>query len=153
MRILFVCLGNICRSPTAEAVFKKKANAAGLNIDVDSAGTIAAHVGEPPDARSMSAGKKRGYDFSGQYSRKVKVSDFHEFDHVFAMDKSNLADLLSICPESLRHKVGLFLSLLEIDNPQVPDPYYGSGDGFETVLDLIEQASDELISRIKAKKD
>lgn len=147
--VLFVCLGNICRSPTAEAVFRKKAQDAGADVRIDSAGTIAAHAGEPPDRRSAAAGKRRGYDFSGQYSRKVKMSDFHEFDMIFAMDNSNLEDLLSICPPEHQHKVKLFLSLSGVENPQVPDPYYGGDQGFEHVIDLIEDASDVLIKLIK----
>ncbi|XOV78430.1 MAG: low molecular weight protein-tyrosine-phosphatase [Aestuariibacter sp.] len=149
MRILFVCLGNICRSPTAEAVFKTKAKQAGLNVEVDSAGTIAAHAGEPPDRRSMQAGRKRGYDFAGQYSRKVKQSDFYEFDLIFAMDNANYQDLQSICPSDMQHKIELFLHMIDVKDPQVPDPYYGNGDGFEIVLDLIEQASEQLILRLK----
>lgn len=152
MRILFVCLGNICRSPTAEAVFKYRAKKAGLDVFVDSAGTIATHSGEQPDARSMRAGIRRGYDFSGQFSRKVKQTDFLEFDLIFAMDKSNLHDLLSICPPEQQHKLSLFLSLIEVDDPQVPDPYYGGERGFEHVLDLIERASDALIFELNNRK-
>ncbi|MBE1301581.1 MAG: low molecular weight phosphotyrosine protein phosphatase [Alteromonadaceae bacterium] len=149
--VLFVCLGNICRSPTAEAIFKKKAKEAGLNLTIDSAGTIAAHQGEPPDRRSAAAGKKRGYDFSGQYSRKVKTSDFHDFDFIFAMDRSNYEDLTSICPPHLQSKIELFLAMTNVADPQVPDPYYGGDKGFELVIDLIEDASDVLVERLKAQ--
>lgn len=149
-KVLFVCLGNICRSPTAEAVFKKMAKEAGLKVEIDSAGTIATHTGEQPDSRSMEHGKKRGYSFHGQYSRKVKQSDFQYFDYIFAMDKSNLSDLLAQCPKELHHKVQLFLSLSNDPEQEVPDPYYGGDAGFERVLDLVENASTALITRLKS---
>lgn len=149
-KVLFVCLGNICRSPTAEAVFKKMAKEAGLKVEIDSAGTIATHTGEQPDSRSMEHGKKRGYSFHGQYSRKVKQSDFQYFDYIFAMDRSNLRDLLAQCPKELHHKVQLFLSLSNDPEQEVPDPYYGGDAGFERVLDLVENASTALITRLKS---
>ncbi len=151
-KILFVCLGNICRSPTAEAVFKHKAKSAGVKVSVDSAGTIAAHQGHPPDSRSSQHGRKRGYSFAGQYARKVRQSDFHEFDFIYAMDNSNYEDLMSICPQQYADKVDLFLNLIELADPQVPDPYYGGHDGFEQVLDLVEQASEALLERLKTQR-
>lgn len=148
--VLFVCLGNICRSPTAEAVFRKKAKEAQLKVEIDSAGTIASHCGEQPDPRSMAHGKKRGYDFTGQFSRKVKQSDFQYFDHIFAMDRANHRDLMAMSPTDLQHKIRLFLSLSEDQEQEVPDPYYGGDAGFEQVLDLVENASTVLISQLKS---
>ena len=145
---LFVCMGNICRSPTAEAVFKRKAQDRQLEFFIDSAGTIGHHKGHSPDRRSQQAGMARGYDFTGMKSRKVAVEDFSNFDYVVAMDKTNLEDLLAICPESLQHKVSLMLSYTDADFDEVPDPYYGGGKGFELVLDLIEQAADGLLDRV-----
>ena len=148
-KILVVCMGNICRSPTGEAVLKHKAKALGLDLTIDSAGTIGYHSGEKPDSRSMKAGEKRGYSFKGQYSRKVKQSDFTEFDLILATDKQNLADLQASCPNEHQHKLKLFLSYADSQYDEVPDPYYGAGDGFELVLDLIEDASDKLLATIK----
>ena len=148
-KILVVCMGNICRSPTGEAVLKHKAKELGLNLTIDSAGTIGYHSGEKPDNRSMKAGEKRGYSFRGQYSRKVKLSDFTEFDLILAADKQNLADLQANCPSEHQHKLKLFLSYADSQYDEVPDPYYGAGDGFELVLDLIEEASDKLLAKIK----
>lgn len=143
---LFVCLGNICRSPTAEAVFRFKAKKAGHDFKVSSAGTGAWHEGEPPDVRSIKAGMKRGYDFNGQISRKITQKDFLEYDYILAMDKSNYQDLIVMCPEYLVPKIRLFLDFSEdsvVD--EIPDPYYGGKDGFDGVIDLIEQASEGLI--------
>lgn len=148
-KILVVCMGNICRSPTGETVLKHKAKELGLNLTIDSAGTIGYHSGEKPDNRSMKAGEKRGYSFKGQYSRKVKLSDFTEFDLILAADKQNLADLQASCPNEHQHKLKLFLSFADSQYDEVPDPYYGAGDGFELVLDLIEDASDKLLATIK----
>ena len=148
-KVLFVCLGNICRSPTAEAVFRKMAKDANLSVEIDSAGTIATHTGEQPDSRSMKHGRMRGYDFHGQFSRKVKQSDFQYFDHIFAMDNSNYRDLQQQCPPDLQNKVRLFLSLSNDPEQEVPDPYYGGDAGFEQVLDLVENASRALISQLK----
>ena len=143
---LFVCLGNICRSPTAEAVFRFQAKKAGYDFKVSSAGTGAWHEGEPPDARSIKAGMKRGYDLNGQISRKITQKDFLEYDYILAMDKSNYQDLIVMCPVYLVPKIRLFLDFSEdfvVD--EVPDPYYGGKDGFNEVIDLIEQASEGLI--------
>lgn len=148
-KILFVCLGNICRSPTAEAVFRKMVKTKGFEVEVDSAGTVASHQGESPDSRSMLHGKKRGYSFHGQSSRQVKQSDFQYFDYIFAMDNSNLRDLMDICPLEQQSKVQLFLSLSDDPEHEVPDPYYGGDAGFEHVLDLVENASTVLISQLK----
>ncbi|ABM00200.1 low molecular weight protein-tyrosine-phosphatase [Shewanella amazonensis] len=148
--ILFVCMGNICRSPSAEAVFRQRAIRAGLDLVIDSAGTIGYHQGEAPDARSVKAGEARGYDFSGMRARQVKDSDFMRFDLILAADKDNLAELKRRCPAEFRHKLRLILSFGESDIEEVPDPYYGGNAGFERVLDLLEHSSDALIAAIKA---
>lgn len=147
-RVLFVCLGNICRSPTAEGVFRTRAAAADLRCIVDSAGTGAWHVGEAPDRRAQAEARKRGYDLSHQRARQATADDFRNFDLIFAMDRSNLANLTRLRPEG-GAKLALFLDLLP-DQPlrEVPDPYYE--DGFDTVLGLIEDGCDALITRIRA---
>ncbi|HDM8228376.1 TPA: low molecular weight phosphotyrosine protein phosphatase [Vibrio campbellii] len=147
-KLLVVCMGNICRSPTGEAVLRAKAKELGISVEVDSAGTIGYHAGNSPDARSMQAGKQRGYSFKGMRSRKVTVGDFDEFDMVLAADKANLADLLDICPTEHRHKVSLFLSHGDSDYDEIPDPYYGGDAGFELVLDLIEDASEVILKKL-----
>jgi len=145
--VLFVCLGNICRSPTAEAVFR--ARSAGLDIIIDSAGTGAWHAGEGPDPRSKAEGERRGYSFAGQTARKVRGEDFHDFDYVLAMDASNLSDLQAIRPEDATAQLSLFLP----DGSDVPDPYYGGPNGFAQVVDLIEAASDYWLSVLKSAVD
>ncbi len=147
--VLFVCLGNICRSPTAEAVFKQKAANAGLNIIIDSAGTHGYHIGNPPDKRSQAAGIERGYAFDGLKCRRVEERDFEQFDYILAMDKSNLSNLHSMSPAEYHHKIKLFLEFSNSDEDEVPDPYYGGKRGFDLVVDLIEDASDGLINHIK----
>ena len=142
--ILFVCLGNICRSPTAEAVFRARSGNSGIIID--SAGTGAWHVGNGPDPRSRAEGEKRGYSFAGQAARKVRIQDFHDFDIILAMDASNLSDLKSIRPPNGTAELSLFLP----NNSDVPDPYYGGPDGFSRVVDLIEDASDHWLDKLKA---
>lgn len=147
--VLFVCLGNICRSPTAHAVFRHLAKQEGVPVRVESAGTIGYHQGNPPDPRAQEAGEARGYDFSGLSAQQVQDSDFQEFDFIFAMDKSNLKDLQARCPTQYMHKISLFLSLLgPQDETEVPDPYYGGSSGFEHVLDLVEKASKRLLSQL-----
>jgi len=156
--VLFICLGNICRSPTAEAVFRQKAAKAGLRIHIESAGTSAAHQGEPPDRRSMAAGQCRGYSFKGQTSRRVTRSDFFAFDYILAMDGRNLSKLMRIRDQLLREGLDSHPAMpkrfLEYaqgeDEIDVPDPYYGGPKGFDHVLDLIEAASDGLIAEIAA---
>ncbi|WP_394133945.1 low molecular weight protein-tyrosine-phosphatase [Vibrio parahaemolyticus] len=147
-RILVVCMGNICRSPTGEAVLRAKAEELGVDVDIDSAGTIGYHTGNTPDSRAMAAGKQRGYSFKGMRARQVSVQDFEDFDLVLAADKANLADLLDICPAGHRHKVSLFLSHSNSSYDEIPDPYYGGGDGFELVLDLIEEASVAVLQKL-----
>lgn len=149
--ILFVCLGNICRSPTAEAVFRRYAAKAGLNVHIDSAGTSGAHSGENPDRRSIAAGKIRGYSFCGQTSRRVTESDFYDFDYILAMDESNLRNLRKVKPADAITEPQLFLKFAsDIDVVEMPDPYYGGVSGFDHVLDLIEAACVGLIADIKA---
>lgn len=144
--VLFVCLGNICRSPTAEAVFRKRAADAGLDIHIESAGTGAWHAGERPDTRAIEAGERRGYSFAGQSARKIKSDDFARFDYILAMDGKNLKDLQDMQPETYSGTLALFLDFVKDTSiSEVPDPYYGGPDGFENVIDLIEAASDGLI--------
>ncbi|WP_339899869.1 low molecular weight protein-tyrosine-phosphatase [Paraglaciecola polaris] len=149
--VLFVCLGNICRSPTAEAIFRHKAAHAGLAIHIDSAGTLGAHIGTSPDKRSRAVGEERGYDFKKIKCRKVEVRDFERFDYVVAMDKDNVRNLLDICPQEYQQKIALMMSFCDAQEMEVPDPYYGGKRGFEYVLDLIELASDGLIEQIKVR--
>ena len=151
VKVLFVCMGNICRSPTAEGVFRHMVEKDNLNseISIDSAGTHAYHVGNPPDQRSQDAALKRDIDLSSQRARRVKVDDFISFDYVIAMDESNKDDLLSICPDGYEDRVHLFLDFSNDDQTEVPDPYYGQGRGFEIVLNLVEDASAGLLKRIR----
>ncbi|TRX57512.1 low molecular weight phosphotyrosine protein phosphatase [Thalassomonas sp. M1454] len=143
-------MGNICRSPSAEAVFRAKAKQQGVDVLIDSAGTIGSHKGEKPDPRSQQAGVARGYDFKGIKARKVCVEDFEKFSLVLAMDNDNLNNLLALAPEEYKHKVKLFLEYgNKFSETEVPDPYYGGSRGFELVLDLIEDASDGLLDELR----
>ncbi|QYK14431.1 low molecular weight phosphotyrosine protein phosphatase [Shewanella rhizosphaerae] len=146
--VLFVCLGNICRSPTAEAVFRGLLSERGLSIGCDSAGTSAYHEGEGPDRRARLAGERRGLDFSGIRARGVTDEDFERFDLILAADKANLRDLRARCPAHHQYKLALMLSFLGEGDREVPDPYYGGDDGFEQVLDLLQQSCEELLSQI-----
>jgi len=150
--VLFVCMGNICRSPTAHGVFLDMVNKAELEdrIKVDSAGTHAYHVAEPPDPRAQEAALKRDVDLSGLRARKAVQNDFYEYDYVIAMDNSNFSSLLSMAPEGHEDKLKLFLEYApHLDVTEVPDPYYGGRNGFERVLDLIEAASEGLLEDVK----
>ncbi len=147
--VLFVCLGNICRSPTAEAVFRAKAREADLTVDIDSAGTHGYHVGKAPDPRSQQAAIARGYDFKGIACRRVDDSDFEKFDLILGMDEENIENLFKRCPADYQHKVKLMLSFGESRYTEVPDPYYGGKRGFELVLDLIEDASAGLVTHLQ----
>jgi protein-tyrosine phosphatase len=143
-------MGNICRSPSAEAVFRQKAQAEGLSLKVDSAGTVGAHIREKPDHRAQKVGVERGYSFKGIKARKVTVQDFDNFDLILAMDNANLAELHKIAPEHLQYKAKLFLDFADNhDEAEVPDPYYGGANGFRFVLDLVEDASDGLLKQLK----
>ncbi|WP_028867746.1 low molecular weight protein-tyrosine-phosphatase [Psychromonas arctica] len=148
MKILIVCLGNICRSPTAEAVLRAKAKMREIDIEVDSAGTADYHQGKGPDSRAKKTGEKRGYSFRGITSRPVTIEDFAYFDYILAADKQNKYDLLARCPLQFKTKVDLFLSMTEVQETEIPDPYYGGEQGFELVLDLLETASDQLLDKI-----
>ncbi len=147
-KILVVCMGNICRSPTGEAVLKAKAQTMGKSVEIDSAGTIAYHQGNPPDSRSVAAGEARGYSFKGMTARQVIDQDFEVFDLILAADENNLADLMDRCPSHLQHKLSLFLSHGESNYDEIPDPYYGGGQGFELVLDLIEDAAECILRKV-----
>jgi protein-tyrosine phosphatase len=147
--VLFVCMGNICRSPTAEGVFRAKAANAGLAVQIDSCGTHAYHIGEQPDKRSQVHALRRGYDLSDQRARRVDAADFERFDLLLAMDKHNLQMLAAQCPAEHKHKLKLFLSYSTLKpGGEVPDPYDGGDAGFEHVLDLIEEASDRLVEQL-----
>ena len=146
--VLFVCLGNICRSPTAEGVFKQLAQQNGLELKVDSAGTSGYRDNAPPDKRSQQVALDKGYDLSNLKCRKVSEQDFVDFDYIIAMDESNLRQLKRKCPSELQHKISLFMSYCDSAFDEVPDPYYGGGKGFEVVFDLIEQASKGLLVKI-----
>jgi protein-tyrosine phosphatase len=154
IRICFVCLGNICRSPTAEAAMRLLVHASDLaaEIEMDSAGTGAWHVGEPPDRRARAAAKRRGLELRGR-ARKVVLEDFERFEYVIAMDRSNLRDLHQLAPnDAAKRKVEL-LRNYDPEAPgdaEVPDPYYGGGDGFERVIDICEAACRGLLEHIRA---
>nr|WP_297347399.1 low molecular weight protein-tyrosine-phosphatase [uncultured Glaciecola sp.] len=150
--ILFVCLGNICRSPTAEGVFRLKAKSAGLDFKIDSAGTAGYHHGARPDKRSQEVANARGYDLSRLKCRKVTEEDFVTFDLILGMDEANMRDLKRKCPEEYHSKLHLFLDYAEADFDEVPDPYYGGKRGFELVLDLLEDASDGLLKHLTKQK-
>lgn len=152
--LLMVCMGNICRSPTAEGVFRQRLRDSGLDrhVRLDSAGTHAYHVGSPPDPRARQAAAKRGYDLSDLVGRQVAPRDFDEFDLLLAMDQDNLANLKRICPPGREDRVRLFLSFSQrYPHQEVPDPYYGGPLGFERVLDMIEDASEGLLDEIRRR--
>ncbi|HEK1692232.1 protein tyrosine phosphatase [Pseudomonas putida] len=153
MRVLFVCLGNICRSPTAEGVLRHQLQAAGLagQVHVASAGTGDWHVGKGPDSRTCKAALARGYDLSQQRAQQVKAEHFAEYDLILAMDESNLGHLRAMRPHNAIGELDLFLRRYEGAVDEVPDPYYGGVEGFEQVLDLIEAACRELVVEIKGR--
>ena len=150
--ILFVCMGNICRSPTAEAVLRAMAARAGIigHIRVDSAGTHDYYAGGPPDWRATQAAQKRGYDLAPLRARQVEVADFERFDRIYAMDWMNLGQLEALRPRDYRGQLALFLDVVpDLGVREVPDPYDGGPEGFERVLDLIERASEALVADIR----
>ena len=153
-RVLFVCTGNICRSPTAEGVLRKLAEDAGLAdvIAVASAGTHGYHVGEAPDARAQAHARRRGYDLSRQRARRFAREDFQTFDLILAMDREHHAMLARLAPPSAAEKLRMMLEFARrAGGDEVPDPYYGGPDGFELVLDLIEDAAEGLLDHLKAE--
>jgi protein-tyrosine phosphatase len=154
IRVLFVCLGNICRSPTAEAVLRALAarEAPELGLEVDSAGTAGYHVGEPPDPRTRQAAARRGYDLSSLRARIVEPKDFERFDLILAMDRENLQVLQRRAPSSAHERLHLFLEFAPPDGAEdVPDPYYGGANGFEEVLDLVEAATRGLLAHLRQR--
>ncbi|HRK57482.1 MAG TPA: low molecular weight protein-tyrosine-phosphatase [Burkholderiaceae bacterium] len=153
-KVLFVCMGNICRSPTAAGVFRKVVSGAGLSglVQVDSAGTHAYHVGEAPDVRAQQAAAKRGYDLSGLRARQITLDDFHHYDMILTMDWENLALLQQQCPKAQKHKLHLLMRFAgEHDAATVPDPYYGGLEGFDTVLDYVEDACQGLLDVVRKR--
>lgn len=154
--VLFVCLGNICRSPTAHAVFEGIVEKAGLSdrIVVDSCGTGSWHIGFPPDRRSAAAAAERGYDLSALRARQLCAEDFSQFDYLLAMDVQNLQDINAAAPEPFAGHAGLFLDFAQAyQQREVPDPYYGGEQGFELVLDMVEDASAGLLQHLQQKLD
>lgn len=160
VKVLFICMGNICRSPTAEGVFRSFLRRHGLevNVEVDSAGTHGYHVGESPDPRTQRAAASRGYDLSNIRARKVAPQDLEYFDLILAMDKNNLEVLRRMCPPQLAGRLQLFMRYAKnFDDEEVPDPYYGLGHEFDMVIDMVEDASagliEELQERLPAKRN
>ena len=148
VKILMVCLGNICRSPLAEGILRSKLSE---KFIVDSAGTGGWHAGELPDKRSIAIAKLKGLDISNQRARQFKVSDFTTFDHIFVMDNTNYKEVIALAPnEATKSKVKLILNeIFPNDNIDVPDPYYGGIDGFENVYNMLDQACDEIARKLK----
>jgi len=153
--VMFVCLGNICRSPTAHGVFAHVVRERGLDNDIHiaSSGTGSWHVGEAPDKRAQRFALSRGYDLSHIRAQQVQISDFERFDFILAMDCENLTNLRAISPASYTGHLGLFLDFAEMEEREVPDPYYGGDAGFEQVLDLVESASEGLLRHIQQRGD
>jgi len=152
--ILFVCMANICRSPTAEGVFRAQAARAGIvsRLHIDSAGTHDYYIGDPPDWRATQVAQRRGYDLTPLRGRQVEVADFARFDHIFAMDRMNLSVLEELRPPAFRGNLALFLDVApELGVREVPDPYVGGPEGFERVLDLVEHASAALVKRLASE--
>ncbi len=150
--VLFVCMGNICRSPTAHGVFRQRVALAGLadQVRIDSAGTHSAHKGEPPDPRAQAQARLRGYALADLRSRPIADGDFHTFDLLLAMDHDNLAELRRRCPPEQHYRLRRMTEFcLRNSSPVVPDPYYGNAQGFEHVLDLLEDACDGLLAHVQ----
>ncbi len=152
--VLFICMGNICRSPTAHGVFRNLVQSESLGelINIDSAGTHAYHVGEPPDGRAQQTAIDRGVDLSDLRARKAVEEDFDHYDYILAMDQDNYHSLSAICPDGMEWKIGLFLDYApNLKTREVPDPYYGGARGFDYVFDLVEAASEGLLNDIKRR--
>ncbi len=153
-KVLFVCMGNICRSPTAEGVFRAQIATAGLqpHVEIDSAGTHAYHIGEAPDPRARNAAKKRGYDLTELRARQVKPEDFRDYDLILAMDWENLAFMQQKCPKPYQHKLQLLMRFaIDHEEATVPDPYYGGEDGFEQVLNYVEDSCTGLLDYVRKR--
>jgi len=152
IRVLFVCMGNICRSPTAEGVFAALVKSENIDdrFEIDSAGTHAFHVNDAPDLRAQKAAKDRGVDLSKIRARKVIVGDYQDFDYLLVMDDDNYEIVMEFCPEEYKHKVKHFLEYApHLETREVPDPYYGGSYGFERVLDMVEDASVGFLNTVK----
>jgi protein-tyrosine phosphatase len=152
-RVLFVCLGNICRSPTAEGVLRQLVKEAGLTnaVEVDSAGTGDYHIGEKPDPRACWAASRRGYDLSSLRARQVTVRDFQDFDYVLAMDEQNLRALQGIAPPEYAHKLRMLTDFCSSGECGIPDPYIGGPEGFDRVLDIVEEGAQGLLRHIRSE--
>lgn len=153
--VLFVCMGNICRSPTVEAVFREllEREAPTLRVAIDSAGTHDYHVGDPPDPRTQRAARRRGLELDALRARQLEAADFERFDYVLVMDQRNLADARAIAPERHRAQLKLFLEFApELELREMPDPYYGGAAGFEQVLDLAEAGARGLLEELRARR-
>jgi protein-tyrosine phosphatase len=155
VRVLMVCTGNICRSPTAEGVLRRKLAQAGMaeQVEVESAGTVDYHAGSPPDHRAQQSALRRGYDLSRQRARQLRASDFERFDLLLAMDTEHLDRLVDMCPGPLVGRVKLLMdySPTRARGISVPDPYYGAPAGFERVLDMVEEACEALLADLRAR--
>ena len=154
VRVLFVCMGNICRSPLAHGFFEQLVAQAGLSarIEVDSAGTHSYHIGEPPDERARQSALRRGFDIGHQRARRAQASDFEQFDYVLAMDEENYRHLERLSDVTYRHKLKLLLEFApQLNEREVPDPYYGGASGFERVIDLVEEAARGLLADIRQR--
>ncbi len=153
VKILFVCLGNICRSPTAEAVFRKLVEQEGLSdyFEIDSAGTAGYHIGDMADERSIRHAEKRGYDLTAHRGKRLEAEDLDEYDYIITMDKSNYADVASLCTTQWRKLKSFMEFAPETGYTEVPDPYYKGSEMFELVLDLCEAAAKGLLEHLKAK--
>jgi len=150
-RVLLVCLGNICRSPAAEGVLRAKSAQRDIKLVIDSAGTGAWHEGSAPDARMQKAAKRRSYDLSKQRARAVELADFYSFDYLLAMDMRNSNDLLAMAPPNRECDIRLFLDFSAGNERETPDPYYGGDDGFEHVLDLIEDGANGFLDYLESE--
>lgn len=154
IRVLFICMGNICRSPTAHGVFRELVKHEGLDnrIEIDSAGTHAYHVGKRPDQRSQQTARTHGIDLSDLRARQVAVDDFHAYDYIVAMDQDNYMALSQICPDGLHDKMYLLMDFApEMRTREVPDPYYGGASGFERVFDLVDVAARGLLEELRIR--
>jgi len=154
IRVLMVCMGNICRSPMAHGVFAERIREAGLehSVEVDSAGTHSYHVGEPPDRRAQAAARARGYELGGQRARRLEADDFREFDYVLVMDDENLRNARALQPTDGKARLHRFLEFAgSRPEREVPDPYYGGSQGFATVMDLVEEAATGLLSHLRER--